>query len=251
MAGPVSGSESEPLSTREAILMEAGRLFAETGYDGTSLNDIAAGVGIRRPSLLHHFASKEQLYAEVFEELLSGWLERLSAAIETPAEGFVPRGATMAGAAAPLREWAMVESTIEAGFRFLADHPDFVRLIQREALDHGSRVGVDLVSVLRPMFDRAAAYFRSEMERGTFRSVDPEQLLLTGWGVLMSYFGEAVFVAALTEDDPFGEERLARRLGHVLDVFRAVLLDPSNGTSGTVVVGVAEPFDVASERVAQ
>lgn len=211
---------AETPSTREAILLEAGRLFAETGYDGTSLNDIAAGVGIRRPSLLHHFASKEDLYAEVFEELLSGWLERLNDAlvVETAASGKgVSSGTGPQG-------WAMVESTLVSGFGFLAEHPDFVRLIQREALDHGSRVGVDLVGVLRPLFDRAADYFRSEMERGTFRTIDPEQLLLTGWGILMSYFSEIPFVAALTDEDPLHEDRLERRLQHILDLFRVALL---------------------------
>lgn len=211
---------AETPSTREAILLEAGRLFAETGYDGTSLNDIAAGVGIRRPSLLHHFASKEDLYAEVFEELLSGWLERLNDAlvVETAASGKgVSSGPGPQG-------WAMVESTLVSGFGFLAEHPDFVRLIQREALDHGSRVGVDLVGVLRPLFDRAADYFRSEMERGTFRTIDPEQLLLTGWGILMSYFSELPFVAALTDEDPLHEDRLERRLQHILDLFRVALL---------------------------
>ncbi|MFM7755659.1 MAG: TetR/AcrR family transcriptional regulator [Actinomycetota bacterium] len=211
---------AETPSTREAILLEAGRLFAETGYDGTSLNDIAAGVGIRRPSLLHHFASKEDLYAEVFEELLSGWLERLNAAlvVESGTPGDIDRSGT-----AP-QGWAMVESTLVSGFGFLAEHPDFVRLIQREALDHGSRVGVDLVGVLRPLFDRAAEYFRREMERGTFRSIDPEQLLLTGWGILMSYFSEVPFVAALTDEDPLEEARLERRLQHILDLFRVALL---------------------------
>ena len=50
-----------PTPTRERILSEASRLFAERGYDGTSTRQIADAVGIRQPSLFHHFASKQAI----------------------------------------------------------------------------------------------------------------------------------------------------------------------------------------------
>jgi AcrR family transcriptional regulator len=57
----------ETITTRERILREASRLFAVRGYYGTSTRDIATAVGIRQPSLFHHFPNKEA----IFQELLS------------------------------------------------------------------------------------------------------------------------------------------------------------------------------------
>ncbi|MCR5236684.1 MAG: TetR/AcrR family transcriptional regulator [Lachnospiraceae bacterium] len=53
------------ISTREKILDAASTLFAENGYDGTSVEQIANIVGIKAPSLYRHYMGKEDMAVPV------------------------------------------------------------------------------------------------------------------------------------------------------------------------------------------
>ena len=194
-------------STRDQILDEALRCFAEKGYEGTSLNDIAAGVGIRRPSLLHHFASKEALYGDVFEKLLSDWLERLDIAIATPAVG-----------------WEKSELVLRACLDLFAETPDYVRIMRREALDGGIHLGIDLSGVLRPFFDSAVQYLEGQMDQGVFTRLDARHLLITGYGAILTYFSDAPFVDGLIDDNAMNAKNISAHQEHVISFFRSALL---------------------------
>lgn len=83
--------------TRAALLRAAGRVFAEHGFHGATLEAVAAGAGVSKGALYHYFPSKEQLFLSLLEDRLGAGLgdieaviaergsdgEQLGAAIET------------------------------------------------------------------------------------------------------------------------------------------------------------------------
>jgi TetR/AcrR family transcriptional regulator len=193
-------------STRQLILEAATRRFADHGYSGTSLNEIADEVGIRRPSLLYHFPSKEVLYRAVLVEALADWTTLVEQAIEGPRTG-----------------WPQVERMLRAAFRFFEERPDFVRLVRWAALEGGPILREELNVLLKPLFERGAAFLEREMDAGRLRRYDARQLLLTGYGAVLSYLSDAQMMSGLLDTDPVSPEALAVRREHVLDVLRAAI----------------------------
>lgn len=71
------------MSTRDRLLQVASELFAERGYSGASLGEMANRLGIRKPSLYNHIASKDELFMELLERSLDAWQQ----ASDSPLEG--------------------------------------------------------------------------------------------------------------------------------------------------------------------
>jgi AcrR family transcriptional regulator len=70
-------------SQREAILLHAAELFAQQGYVGTSMNQVATACGLSKPALYHYVRDK----ADLLFEIATTHVNRLHALIEEVAQG--------------------------------------------------------------------------------------------------------------------------------------------------------------------
>jgi len=181
------------LATPEQILVAATRLFAAGGFGGTSLQDVADAVGIRKQSLLYHFPSKVDLRQRVLDTLLSRWndvLPRLLLAA-TSGEG-------------------QFDAVLAETIGFFAEDPDRARLLLREILDRPADVQAMVDTHIAPWVEVVCGYIRKGIERGEIPGdVDPQAYVLTVIHLILS---------AVATADCFG--RVADRRRQIAELLR-------------------------------
>jgi AcrR family transcriptional regulator len=120
---------------RARIEAEAARLFAERGYDGTALEEVAAAAGVTRAVIYDHFASKRDLHEQLLRREGRGLLEFIAARAAVDAE---PEERFRLG--------------LTAFFEYVEAHPYAWRMIIRDP-----PVDAKLAGLQRKMQDRATA----------------------------------------------------------------------------------------------
>lgn len=182
-----------PGKTALRILDAAERLFAERGYEATSLGEIADRVGIRPQGIYNHFESKWQLYVEVLERLLDPFLRFLDAALAVPPSE--ARGG----------------DSLAAEISFHAANPNLARLVQHAALAGGDQLELLIERWYRPFFQRALLL---APERNAIVRAEPALLpwLVSGMhSLVIGYATLAPLHRELLGIDPFSDEAIARQ----------------------------------------
>ena len=71
-------------TTKEKILDAALISFAENGYKGTNLRDLAAGMGLSKSALYKHYTSKEDIWNAVFDQMESYYVSKFGSPEKMP-----------------------------------------------------------------------------------------------------------------------------------------------------------------------
>jgi AcrR family transcriptional regulator len=172
------GSESAPRDRRGEIVGVAGRLFAERGFEATTVRQIADAVNILPGSLYHHFATKEDMLHDVLRAQMVHLVE------ENRKLGALPGDAENRLVASVIwrfrqyvEQWQFHAILVQDG-RFFRQHPDFGYVVaakaeafttQRAILQDGMSAGLFradmdtylMIGTIARMLSSGAAWFRS------------------------------------------------------------------------------------------
>jgi TetR/AcrR family transcriptional regulator len=178
-------------ATKAAVLASAERLFAERGFAGTSMRDLAAASGISQPLIQHHFGGKDALYAAVVRHAIDDFVGRTR---EASARTDLPIN---------------VSEDMNRLFGFLRNNASVVRIIGWARLEgkHGLVSGCEEI--------RLAMIRRIELGQslGLVRpDIDAASLGVMLEGLLVYWFENKPLNRALFDHDPDDEDFLRKAI---------------------------------------
>jgi TetR/AcrR family transcriptional regulator len=218
--GPTRRRDAD--ASRRAILDAAESLFAELGFDRASLQAIGLRAGVSAALPAYFFAGKEGLYRTVMERILAEREARLGPIAARAGDVLESSGDLRAG----------LEILIGGYVDFLCERQALVRLMGREALDGGRRLGPEprhSVAV-----ETGLARIVGWLEPRPGPSVDPQQLLITTVGLCFFPVEHNDTMLAAIGLDATSESFREARKRHVVDLLVRVLAPEPRPADPTV-----------------
>jgi AcrR family transcriptional regulator len=195
---------SDPRPTRDVILDAAERRFAERGFAGVSVREIATDAGLKnQASLYHHFKNKKALYEAVLARGVEPIIDMVASS-ETPGD--------------------VADPVLDRMVDYLAARPHLPRLIQRAGLDDTKLLRSTVTKLLGPLYTDGLRILAGS--GGTWQPSEMPHLAAGIYHLIFGYFANAGLLEALLPDDPRSPAALARQ-SQFLKTAVARLLGPA------------------------
>ncbi len=192
------------MGAREAIVRAADSVFGEVGFDAASTREIAERSGVNKALIHYHFGTKEGL----LEIVLDGYYDQLGSEVQEALEG-----------AGTMRQ--RLERLVDTYSDFLRRNQGFCRIVQREA-SGGKNVGLIRDRML-PLFTLGRKLVAENYPATNHGELAAEQLLISVYGMLITYFTYSDVLAPLVGSDPMSTSNLETRRKHVRRVLDVLL----------------------------
>lgn len=142
--------------TRSRILQAALRLFAAKGYDGTTTKDLATTAKVAEGTLFRYFPNKKAILIEV---ATTGWVEILTDLLTELSE---------------MASYQAVSQVMRRRMLKMRENNDLLRVCFLEAQFHQELREKIQSDVIIKMTDVAEAFFKTAMDKGIYRPMNPK-----------------------------------------------------------------------------
>jgi TetR/AcrR family transcriptional regulator len=187
-------------ATARRILAAAEQQFAAQGMAGARTDEIASAAHANKAMLYYYFGDKRRLHRAVLENLLRELRNGVSPA------------ATQSGTP---RERLL--KYFSSYFDFLVTHPNYPRLMQREAMAAGPNFDWIVREYLRPFHNRFVRTIEEGIAAGDIRRVDAHHATFTILGATTSYFAAAPIMSEVAGHNLLAPHAVAARKRALLD----------------------------------
>ena len=169
------------------ILQAAEKVFAEAGFGGATMQLIADMAGLPKANLHYYFASKEDLYRQVVQDIFDIWLQAAE---------------SMDQASGPIEG---IGAYIDAKMEISLSHPNGSKVWASEVM-HGAPVIQDyLEGTLREWTEGRMAAIQDWIDAGQMAPIDPRHLLYMLWATTQHYADFGHQVETLNDGQPLSE----------------------------------------------
>jgi TetR/AcrR family transcriptional regulator len=192
--------KAEDPATARRILAAAEQHFAARGLAGARTEEIAAAAHANKAMLYYYFGNKRRLHRAVLENLFRQLRVRV---LTPPAKN------------APAKEQFF--RYVTGYFDFLATHPNYPRLVQREAMEESVKFDWMVREHFRPLHRRIAGAIEKAIASGEFRQVDADQTAFITLGMVTSYFAAAPIMSRVMGRELLSPEAVEKRKRALLD----------------------------------
>jgi AcrR family transcriptional regulator len=189
----VVAADADRSRTDDRVIEAAIESFGTRGYEATSLDALAAELGIRKQTILYWFPSKEALLEAVIDRSAADLSEALEKALSRAGAG-----------------WDRVEAVVRGVFRVALRRPALLGLL-REVSRLGAPWSTRLTDRLDPLVERARAFLDAEMDAGEMRRTDPRLMLLSAYSTVIGVATEVEVQRALGVDPSLRSMVIRRR----------------------------------------
>ncbi|MCE4554110.1 TetR/AcrR family transcriptional regulator [Pelomonas cellulosilytica] len=157
------------LRKQETILVEAERQFARYGFEGVSLDSIAAALDLSRQNLLYHWPSKEDLYRAVLDSVMGEWMASMTAITQAD------------------EPEAAIQSYVAVKLRFSRERATGNAVFTREIMAGAPRYQDVLKAQVMPLLHADVARFERWADEGRVRRIDFTHLMFLIWSSTQAY----------------------------------------------------------------